>query len=78
MSNFSEKFFRYTVDTLEELKNETKLCQFIGFYVSVMEISGHWHTEKKTGFVVEKYPYTFRLDDGNTYQWVDYLTGKIF
>lgn len=78
MANFSEKFYRYTVDSLEELKEKTQVGQFIGFYVSVMEITGHFHMDKKTGFVTEKYPFIFRLDDGRTYQWADYLIGKIF
>ena len=78
MSNFSEKFAKHSVVSLEELKEQTEIGQYIGFHVAVMNIFGHWHVEKVSGFVTEKYPYIFRLDNGQTYQWVDYMLGKIF
>lgn len=65
-----------TMDDLEKLKNKTPIDGFVAFTIPI------WDGIKKDeilvyGTVKKKYPHIFMLDDGKTYQWSDYLIGKV-
>lgn len=70
---------KYDVDKLEELKDKTEIGSYIKFHASSMIFeTGKFKTKDVSGFVEEKYPYIFKLDNGRYYQWVDYLIGYVF
>ena len=70
---------KYDVDKLEELKDKTDVGSYIKFHVSSMIFeTGKFKTKDVSGFVEEKYPHIFKLDNGRYYQWVDYLIGYVF
>ena len=68
----------FTVKSLNAIKNETQIGQFIKFHATSMDLLGHHVTKEICGTVIQKYPFIFLLDDGNYYKWVDYLISRVY
>lgn len=69
---------RFTTKSLEKIRKETPIGALIKFAAPVInQATGHYHMEEVRGYVLEKYPYIFKLSDGRYYMWVDYMIGYI-
>lgn len=70
---------KFYVRDLKKLIKDTQVGSLIKFEAPVMNMqTGHHHMAEIRGYVEEKYPYIFKLSNGQYYKWVDYLLGYIY
>lgn len=64
--------FNYlTTDDIENAKDELK----VGDMVSFTQPSSYGRRKTIKGTITDKYEHIFMLDNGRSYQYVDYVTG---
>lgn len=68
----------FCMDDVKKLREDTAVGAEVRFIVPTSSVYVSNGRERKTveGRVVAKYPYIFKLDNGKSYSWVDYLMGK--
>ena len=72
--NINSKPVMYSVEMANELRDSTNVGDYI-LFDKKEDFGERSYTVK--GYVVAKYEHIFKLDDGCTYRWADYLRGKI-
>lgn len=72
--NINSKPVMYTVEMANELRDSTNVGDYI-FFDKKEEFGEKSYMVE--GYVVAKYERIFKLDNGHTYRWADYLRGKI-
>ena len=66
----------YYIKKAEYLRNDTNVGKFIKFNYG--DSAEEFYLKPVMGIVKAKYKYTFMLDNGKVYRWIDYLIGYIY